>query len=127
MLCLRCVEKRLKRPLVPEDFLDDGHPIEEADPLDRCMQPEDYGIIDSISDEQLELIDRSLRSQVTVKPRYAGAMLRTIIENLPAGVPYLPEFFFADRLGGLIDSGRLVVIKEGADQMHDLVGLPPAD
>jgi hypothetical protein len=124
MLCLPCMEKRLQRPLAPEDFLDRGQSIDETDPMDRCMQREDYGIIDSITDEQLDLIDQRFLSQVKLQPRYAGAILRAIIENRPPGVPDIPEFFWVERLDRLIDSGRLIVTQQGADQMHDLVGLP---
>src|SRR5689334_13263515 len=53
MLCRACVEVRLGRPLIPADFrnreTDDG-----PDPEDQPMQPEDYGLIDSLTPDLLQ-------------------------------------------------------------------------
>jgi hypothetical protein len=52
MLCRACVERRLGRPLAPEDFLTSATD-DASDPEDRPMQREDYGINDDFITHRL--------------------------------------------------------------------------
>lgn len=68
MLCRVCVERRLGRPLAPEDFLTPG--IEnEQDPEDQPLQKEDYGIIDLLTPEMLSIMDAAIVKLTSPRPR----------------------------------------------------------
>src|SRR5882672_2570373 len=56
MICRACIERRLGRQLTSDDFrkaTDD-----ESDPEDQPMQKQDYGIIDSLTPQMLQAIER---------------------------------------------------------------------
>jgi hypothetical protein len=114
MLCLACVEGRLGRPLTPADFrnraTEDG-----PDPEDQPMQEEDYGIIDSLTPEMLQAIDSTMIGFTSSRPHKAIALVRYILDSSSAAIPGLPDWFYFDRIGELVERGVLVVVAEGAD------------
>lgn len=120
MLCLACVEGRLGRPLTPADFrnqaTEDG-----PDPEDQPMQEEDYGIIDLLTPEMLQAIDSAMIEFTSSRPRKAIALVNFILDSSSAAIPGLPDWFYFDRIGELVERGVLVVVAEGEDSRFDLV------
>jgi Protein of unknown function len=115
MLCRACVERRLGRPLVTEDFRTPGGD-DESDPEDQPMRREDYGIIDSLTTEMLDAIDSEIIKLVSLSPRKAVTIVRHILEKSQAAIPGLPDWFYMARIGDLVEDGVLVVVTEGADE-----------
>jgi hypothetical protein len=109
MLCLACIEERLGRPLIPNDF-QSSHD-DESDPEDAPMSRADYGIIDSLTSETLQDIDAALLSFAASSPRSVGAIVAKLMESQTA-VPGLPDWFYVERVEQLIDCGSLTIIEE---------------
>ena len=120
MLCRACVEHRLGRPLAPEDFRS-AAPNDESDPEDQPMQREDYGIIDSLTPEMLHAIGSAMIGFVSSSPRKVTAVVRYMLEESSAALPGLPDWFYMDRIGELIEDRALVVVAEGEDQRFHIV------
>src|SRR5581483_7432751 len=90
MICRACVERRLGRQLMPDDFrkaTDD-----ESTPEDRPMQKEDYGIIDSLTPQMLQAIDSAMINFVSSRPRNVIVIVRHMIEEPCAAIPWLPDW-----------------------------------
>ena len=120
MLCRDCVERRLGRPLTATDFRTGDD--DESDPEDQPMREEDYGIIDLLTPEMFLAIDSAMIGFVSSRARKVIAVVRHILENSPAAVPWwLPDWFYMDRIGYLIEEGVLVVVAEGEDRRFDLI------
>jgi hypothetical protein len=120
MLCRACVERRLGRPLAPEDFLTSATD-DASDPEDRPMQREDYGIIDTLTPEMLHVLDSAMIGFVSSRPRKAAAVVRYMLEESSAAIPGLPDWFYMDRIGELVDGRILVVVAEGRDPRFHVV------
>lgn len=80
MLCRARVERRLGRPLAPEDFRS-AATADESDPEDQPMQKEDYGIIDSMTPEMLHAIDSARIGFGLSRPRKARQRLQSSTES----------------------------------------------
>jgi hypothetical protein len=122
MICRACIERRLGRQLTSDDFrkaTDD-----ESDPEDQPMQKQDYGIIDSLTPQMLQAIDSAMVNFVSSCPRKVIAIMRYMFEKPPAEIPWLPDWFFLDRVAELIDAHALVVVTEGEDLRFDVVKTP---
>src|SRR5262249_16901647 len=65
---------------------------------------------------------------VSSRPRKVIAIVRYMVEESSAAIPWLPDWFFLDRVAELIDSHAMVVVTEGEDLRFDVVaaatGLP---
>jgi hypothetical protein len=59
MICRACIECRLGRPLVSEDFRSENDD-QSGDPQDQPMGDEDYGIYDSITPHMRQAIDSAI-------------------------------------------------------------------
>lgn len=119
MICRTCIERRLGRPLTSDDFrkaTDD-----ESAPEDQPMREEDYGIIDSLTPEMLQAIDSAMIGFLASRPRKVVAVVRHIVEESTAGIPGLPDWFYMDRIGELIEAGSLIVVTEGEDLRFHVV------
>jgi|SRR6185437_3960499 len=119
MICRACIERRLGRPLTPGDFrkaTDD-----ESAPEDQPMQKEDYGIIDSLTSQTLHAIDSAIIDLVSFRPHKVIAIVRYMVEEYSAPIPWLPDWFYLDRVAELIDAHALVVVAEGEDLRFDVV------
>lgn len=122
MICRACIERRLGRQLRSDDFrkaTDD-----ESDPEDQPMQKEDYGIIDSLTPQMLQAIDSAMVNFVSSCPCKVIAIMRYMAEKSAAEIPWLPDWFFLDRVAELIDAHALVVLTEGEDLRFDVVKTP---
>lgn len=119
MICRVCIERRLGRPLTPGDFRQATD--DESAPEDKPMQREDYGIIDSLTPQSLQAIDSAMIDFVSSRPRKVIAIVRYMAEEYSAAIPYLPDWFYLDRVAELIDAHALVVVAEGEDLRFDLV------
>jgi hypothetical protein len=55
--------------------------------------------------------------------------MRYMVEESSAEIPWLPDWFFLDRVAELIDAHALVVVTEGEDLRFDVVkaSISPAD
>jgi hypothetical protein len=111
MLCLACVEIRLGRPLVPDDYLQHGSVDDESDPEDAPMGGADYGIMDSLNPKVLQSIDAALLSYTSSRPRKVGAIVGIMMSRSPAAIPGLPDSFYIERIGAMIESGVLSVVQ----------------
>lgn len=120
MICRACIERRLGRPLAPADFrkaTDD-----ESVPEDQPMQREDYGIIDSLTPQTLQAVDSAMIDLVSSRPRKVIAIVRYMVEEYSAAAtPWLPDWFYLDRVAELIGAHALVVVAEGQDLRFDVV------
>src|SRR5215470_15133418 len=119
MICRACIERRLGRRLTPDDFRKASD--DESAPEDRPMQKEDYGIVDSLTPETLLAIDSAMIKFVSSRPRKVIAIVRYMVEESSAAIPWLPDWFFLDRVAELIDSRAMVVVTEGEDLRFDVV------
>jgi hypothetical protein len=113
MLCRSCVSARLGRPLQPDDFRKNNPTLDESDPAERPMKLEDYGIIDTLTPAMLAAIGQGLIAPVTSSRACRVArMIRTFIDNHPAAIPGLPDYYYLRRIEEMIKSGVLVMSKE---------------
>lgn len=111
MLCLSCVSKRLGRPLQPGDFRNPS--MEEADPAERPMDLDDYGVIDALTPAVLESIDQGLVAELSSsRARRVAWIVQNFMEHSPAAVPGLPDYFYLVRIERMIESGRLAITEE---------------
>jgi hypothetical protein len=85
------------------------------------MREDDYGIIDLLTPAMLHAIDSAMIDFAASSPRKAIALVRFIMDSSPAAVPGLPDWFYFDRIGELVERGALVVIAEGKDSRFHLV------
>ena len=85
------------------------------------MQKEDYGIIDSLTPQTLHAIDSAMINFVSSRPRRVIAIVRYMVEESSAAIPWLPDWFFLDRVAELTDAHALVVVSEGKDLRFDVV------
>jgi hypothetical protein len=125
MICRSCIERRLGRPLAPDDFR--SNEAEQSDPEDRPMEREDYGIIDLLTPPILHAIDSAMIEFASLRPRRVTAIVRYMFEDSSAAIPGLPDWFYMDRIGELIEGRALVVVRKGEDLRFDVVmaaGLP---
>ena len=120
MLCRACVERRLGRPLALEDFRSPATD-DESDPEGQPMQGEDYGVMESPTPEMLHAIDSAMIGFVSSRPQKATAVVRYMLEESSAAIPGLPDWFYMDRIGELIEGRVLVVVAEGEDQRFHVV------
>lgn len=120
MLCRACVEGRLGRPLTPADFLSRGTDA-GPDPEDQPMQPEDYGIIDSLTPGMLHAIDTAMIEFTSSRPRKVIVVVTHVMESSSAAIPGLPDWFYFDRVGELVEQGVLDVVAEGEDSRYHWV------
>jgi hypothetical protein len=124
MLCLACVESRLGRPLVSEDFRVNCPDMDESDPMDAPMSEADYGIYDSLSPETLRAIDATLLSYASLShSRKVGALVKNTMTRSAASVPGLHDWFYIDRVMQMIDNGILTVMQEGERPVNWVVCL----
>jgi len=122
MICRNCIERRLGRPLTPDDFrkaTDD-----ESDPQDQPMQEEDYEYIEHLSADTLAAIDSAMIEFVSISARKVIAIVRYMVEESSEEIPWLPDWFLCDRVAELIDARALVVVTEGKDARFDVVKAP---
>jgi len=129
MLCRACVERRLGRPLAPDDFRT-GRADDESDPEDQPMTEDDYGIYDSLSPETLQAIDAVMIGFVSARPRKVARVVRVVrymYEQSLASIPELHDWFYFDRIGQLIENGVLVVVTEEEDPRFHLVRVSAPD
>jgi len=122
MICRTCIERRLGRPLTPDDFrkaTDD-----ESDPQDQPMQEEDYEYIEHLSADTLAAIDSAMIEFVSISARKVIAIVRYMVEESSEEIPWLPDWFLFDRVAELIDARALVVVTEGKDARFDVVKAP---
>jgi hypothetical protein len=125
MLCRACMERRLGRPLVPEDFLN-GLAYDESDPEDQPMTRDDYGIYDALTPETLQAIDAAIIGFVSSGPRKIGAVAHYMLFEEPsAAIPALHDWFYRDRIEELIEDGVLVVVANGRNWWSQLVTAAP--
>ena len=119
IICRSCIERRLGRPLTSEDFRKAND--DESAPEDQPMQEEDYGIIDSLTPEMLHAIDSAIVGYVSTHQRKVVSIARYIVEESPAVIPGLLDWYYMDRIAQLIEVGSLVVITEGEDLRSHVV------
>ena len=120
MICRACIERRVGRPLVSEDFksaTDD----QSGDPEDQPMGDGDYGIYDSLTPQMRHTIDSAIIAFVGSRPRKVIAIALYMYEQAPAPIPALHDWFYMDRIAELIDLGDLRVVTEGRDLRFHIV------
>ena len=88
------------------------------------MREEDYGIIDSLTPEMREAIDSAMIGFVASRPGKVVAVVSHMLEGSTAGIPGLPDWFYMDRIGELIEAGSLIVVAEGKDLRFYVVSAP---
>jgi hypothetical protein len=113
MICRVCIERRLGRPLVSEDF--NGPADDRSDPTDQPMEMEDYGIYDSLTPNICQAIDSAMIEFVASQPRKVTAIVRYMCEQAPDPIPALHDWFYMDRIAELIGHGQLRVVTDGED------------
>jgi len=122
MLCRACVEHRLGRPLASQDFGSAATEDEsDPDPEDQPMKRDDYGIIDLLTPEMLHAIDTAMIEFLSSGPRKITAVVRYMLEESSAAIAGLPDWFYMDRIGELIEDCELVVVAEGEEQRFHVV------
>jgi hypothetical protein len=120
MICKVCIERRLGRPLVSEDFksaIDDQSGNRE----DQPMGEEDYGIYDSLTPRMRQAIDSAIIEFVASRPRKGITIALNMYEQAPPPIPSLHDRFDMDRIAELIDDGELHVVTEGKDLRSHIV------
>ena len=89
------------------------------------MQREDYGIVDSLTPETLHAIDSAMIAFASSRPRKVIAIVRHMCELSPAAEPGLPEWFYMERIGELLEDGAFVLVVEGADERFHVIAAAP--
>jgi Protein of unknown function len=147
MLCLSCLQLRLGRPLMRDDFKL-GQPDTRISELlarlpaianivaeslsqlkeekdDSPMGPDDYGIIDMLSVDTVNAMDAALLSQASTTPKKIAKIIGHVIGSSPAHVPGVGDLFYLDRVGLLVESGALNFAGDLNNPMNGQVSLPP--
>ena len=146
MLCLSCLQLRLGRPLLREDFksgqmdtriselLARLSAIENivAEPLlqsleekdDSPLGPDDYGIYETLTVDMVNDIDAALLSQASAVPKTIAKIISQVICNSPAHIPGVGDWFYLDRVGFLVESGALIFAGDLNDPAKGQVSLP---
>lgn len=119
MICRPCIERRLDRPLVYEDFK--RPTADQSDPEDQPMGEEDYGIYDSLTPHMRQAIDSAIIEFVASRSSKVTAIVLYMCEQAPAPIPALHDWFYMDRISELIDDGELRVVTEGEDLRFHVV------
>ena len=146
MLCLSCLQLRLGRPLLLDDFKSgqvdtrisellarlpaiantaaesSSQPHEEKD--DSPMGPDDYGIIDTLTVDMLNAIDAALLSQASATPKKIARIINHVICNSPAHIPGVGDAFYLNRVGLLVETGTLIFAGDLNNPMKGQVSLP---
>jgi hypothetical protein len=117
MICRACIERRLGRPFVSEDFKRETDDQSE----DQPMREEDYGIYDSLTPHLRQAINSAIIEFVASRPRKVTAIVLYMYEQAPAPIPALHDWFYMDRIAELIDDGALRVVTEGKDLRFHMV------
>ena len=117
MICRACIERRLGRPLVSEDFKRETNDQSE----DQPMKEEDYGIYDSLTPHMRQAIDSAIIEFVASRPRKVFAIVLYMYEHAPPPIPAVHEWFYVERIAELIDDGELRVVTEGKDLRFHIV------
>jgi hypothetical protein len=117
MICRACIERRLGRPFVSEDFKREADDQSE----DQPMREEDYGIYDSLTPHMRQAIDSAIIDFVASRPRKVTVIVLYMYEQAPAPIPALHDWFYVDRIAELIDDGELRVVTEGEDLRFHIV------
>jgi hypothetical protein len=117
MICRACIERRLGRSFVSEDFKRETDDQSE----DQPMREEDYGIYDSLTPQMRQAIDSAIIEFVASCPRKVTAIVLYMYEQAPAPIPALHDWFYMDRIAELIDDGELRVVTEGKDLRFHMV------
>jgi hypothetical protein len=120
MICRACIERRLGRPLVSEDFKRETD--DQSEPEDQPMGEGDYGIYDSLTPHMRQAIDSAIFGFVASRPRKVTAIVLYMYEQAPVPIPALHDWFYMDRIAELIDDGALRVVTEGKDLRFHIVG-----
>jgi len=124
MLCLSCVAERLGRPLKAEDFQKASQIVDESDPDEGPMDLDDYGVIDTLTPAMLTAMDEGLIAKLaSQKAERIAVLIGEFMENSPAVVPGLPDYFYLMRVELMIETGVLVVCREAEYLMHSEVRL----
>jgi hypothetical protein len=113
MICRTCIERRLDRPLTPDDF--GGAADDLSDPEDQPMGEKDYGVYDSLAPDVRQAIDFTIIEFASACPRKVAAIAEYMYEQAPAPIPALHDWFYMDRIAELIDDGALRVLTPGKD------------
>ena len=119
MVCRACIERRLGRSLVPEDFKTAAD--DQSDPEDQPMGEEDYGIYDSLTPHMRQAIDSAIVEFVASRPCKVTAMALFMYEQAPPPIPALHDWFYMDRIAELIANGELSVVTKGEDLRFHIV------
>lgn len=119
MICRVCIERRLGRPLVSDDFK--RSPEDQSDQEDQPMGEEDYGIYDSLTPHMRQAIDSAILEFAAPRPRKVTAIVLYMYEQPPTPIPALHDWFYMDRIAELIDGGELLVVSEGEDLRFHIV------
>jgi len=122
MICRACIERRLDRPLTSDDFQKASDDMSDRE--DQPMQEGDYGIIDSVTPQMVQAIDSAMINFVSLRPRKVVAIMRYMLEESSAEIPWLPDWFFLDRVAELIDARALVVVTEAESLLSNVVKAP---
>jgi hypothetical protein len=119
MICRACIELRLGRPLVSEDFK--GTAEDQSDPEGQPIGEEDYGIYDSPTPYVRQAIDSAIIEFAASRPCKVTAIVLFMYEAAPPPIPALHDWFYMDRIAELIDDGELSVVTEGQDLRSHIV------
>jgi hypothetical protein len=121
MICRACIERRIGRPLVSEDYRRGAEDDQSNDPEDQPMGDEDYGIYDSLTPRMRQAIDSAIIEFLASRPRTVRAIAIYMLEQAPHPIPSLHDWFYLDRIAELIDDGELRVVTEGKDLRFHIV------
>lgn len=80
---------------------------EEIPKPDPGMTKVEKAFVDKLSQEDVEIIDKTLLSNATNEWRKVAMIVAITMMNLPNRVQGIPDIFYAQRVRKLVEGGRL--------------------
>jgi hypothetical protein len=124
MICRPCIERRLGRPITPDDLKTASG--NQSEPEDQPMEESDYGVYDSLTPRIIEAIDSAIIEFAASRPCKVSAIVGYMYAHAPTPIPALHDWFYMNRIADLIDGGELAVVFEGTDvRFHTVIAARP--
>jgi hypothetical protein len=118
MLCLRCVQTRLGRVLIPDDYKQPSDTFDLDDPIHGPMTLDDYGILDDLRVPRITEVDQYLIDLVGSEAKRIRTVILAVFKNSSGSLPQVTDLFYEERLEFLIDTGALQIVQDSEEFMN---------
>ncbi|BFM15899.1 hypothetical protein R50073_20820 [Maricurvus nonylphenolicus] len=77
-------------------------------PHDSELTEDQINLVSSLTDEQLQFIDQALLAEAGISFRKVAKVVSMAMIKLEGRIKGIPDVFYAQRVFGLVDQGKLV-------------------